>query len=244
MSAVRESHDDGAATAIQPGAPGLLAGYRAVVVRDLRLALRQRGDAVVATAFFVLTASIFPFALSPEPALLARIAPGVVWVTALLAVLLSLERMFLADAEDGSLELLLMSGLPNVVLVLAKVTAHWLTSGLPVMLAAPVIALMYGLPEAAYGPLVAAMAIGTPALSLIGAMGAGLTLGARRGGVLIALLMLPLYVPVLIFGAAAVDAAVAGLPVRPHLALLGAMSLGALALAPMVSAAALRNALD
>ena len=212
--------------------------------RDLRLALRQRADAGMVVLFFVLTAGIFPFGVGPEPNLLARIGPGVIWVTALLAMLLSLERLFLADYEDGSLELLVLGPLPLEVAVLAKSMAHWLTTGLPLIVAAPVISVLYNLDFAALPVLLLAMLIGTPVLSLIGAVGAALTLGARRGGVLIPLLVLPLTVPVLIFGVAAVDSALAGFPVRSHLLILGALLLAALPLAPLAAAAALRQAVE
>lgn len=229
---------------VVPEPPSLLGGFARVMARDLRLALRQRGDAALAVLFFVLVALLFPFGLGPEPNLLARIAPGVAWVTALLAVLLSLERLFLADYEDGSLELLSLSPIPLSLIVLAKVAAHWLTTGLPLLIAAPLIGLMYAMPAEAYLPLMAAMALGTPSLSLIGSVGAALTLGARRGGVLIPLLVLPLYIPVLIFGISAVDAVLAGVSARPHLMLLGAMLLAGLTLAPWAAAAALRQALE
>ena len=212
--------------------------------RDLRLALRQRSDAGTVVLFFVLVASLFPLAIGPAPNVLLRIAPGVIWVTALLAVLLSLERLFLADFEDGSLELLTLAPTPLSLLVLAKCLAHWLTTGLPVILAAPVIAVLYGLEADAFAPLIGAMLLGTPSLSLIGAIGAALTLGARRGGVLVPLLVLPLYVPTLIFGVLAVDAALAELPARPHLLLLGALLLAALPLAPIAAAATLRQAVE
>jgi heme exporter protein B len=215
-----------------------------IVGRDLRLALRQRSDAGLVVLFFVLTAALFPFGIGPEPNLLSRIAPGVIWVTALLAVLLSLERLFLADYEDGGLELLALAASPLSLTVLAKVLAHWLTTGLPLIAAAPLLALLYNLDAAAFPVLIAAMALGTPSLSLIGAIGAALTLGARRGGVLIPLLVLPLYVPILIFGVAAIDAQLAGLSPRPHLLFLGAILLAALPLAPLASAAALRQALE
>ena len=221
-----------------------MSAFLAVVVRDLRLALRQRADAVLTVLFFALTAMLFPFAVGPETALLQRLAPGILWVTALLAVLLSLERLFLADLEDGSLDHLALGALPLEFVVLAKTVAHWLTTGLPLICAAPVIALLYGLPGADILRLLAAMCLGTPSLSLIGAVGAALTLGARRGGVLIPLLVLPLYVPGLIFGVAAVEAAVTGFAVRPHLALLAGLALAALVLAPWAIAAALRQALD
>lgn len=224
------------------GAPAsLLRGFGALVRRDLRLALRQRGDLLTAVLFFLLTAALFPFGVGPEPNLLLRIAPGVLWVTALLAVMLSLERLFLADWEDGSLDLLLLAPQPLEALVLAKVLVHWLTSGLPILLAAPLAALLYGLPAAALPVLLLALALGTPTLSLLGATAAALTLGARRGGVLLPLLTMPLYVPVLIFGVAAVDASLAGLSVRPHLLLLGALLLVALPVAALSAAAALRQ---
>ncbi|MDJ0945066.1 MAG: heme exporter protein CcmB [Kiloniellales bacterium] len=215
-----------------------------LVGRDLRLALRQQADAAMIVLFFVLTAGIFPFGVGPEPNLLARIGPGVIWVTALLAMLLSLERVFLVDYEDGSLELLVLGPLPMELVVLAKVLAHWLTTGLPLIVAAPVIALLYNLDPAALPVLLLAMLLGTPVLSLIGAVGAGLILGARRGGVLIPLLVLPLTIPVLIFGVAAVDAALAELGARPYLLILGAMLLAALALTPWAAAAALRQAVE
>ena len=221
-----------------------MSGFLAVVARDLRLALRQRSDALMAVLFFVLTASLFPFAIGPEPNLLIRIAPGIIWVTALLAVLLSLERLFLADFEDGSLELLALARTPLALAVAAKILAHWLTTGVPLMAAAPLIALLYDMDPAGLAVLLAAMALGTPSLSLIGAIGAALTLGARRGGVLIPLLVLPLYVPVLIFGVSAVDADLAGLSSKPHLLLLGALLALALPLAPLASAAAVRQALE
>lgn len=216
----------------------------AVVLRDLRLALRQRGDALTVVLFFVLTATLFPFGLGPEPNLLARIAPGIVWVTALLAVLLSLERLFLADYEDGNLELLAQAPLPLEIVVIAKVLAHWLTTGLPLLAAAPLIGLLYGLPPEGYAVLMAAMALGTPSLSLIGAIGAAVALGARRGGVLVPLLVLPLYVPVLIFGVSAVDASLQGFSARPHLLLLGAILAAALPLAAFAGAAALRQSVE
>jgi heme exporter protein B len=221
-----------------------VSGFLAVVGRDLRLALRQRSDVLMAVLFFVLTSSLFPFAIGPEPNLLIRIAPGIIWVTALLAVLLSLERLFLADFEDGSLELLALAPTPLALAVAAKILAHWLTTGVPLMAAAPLIALLYDMDPAGLAVLLAAMALGTPSLSLIGAIGAALTLGARRGGVLIPLLVLPLYVPVLIFGVSAIDADLAGLSSKPHLLLLGALLALALPLAPLASAAAVRQALE
>jgi heme exporter protein B len=213
-----------------------------LVARDLRLALRQRAEAWLVVLFFVLTAALFPFGVGPEPGLLARIAPGVIWVVALLAVLLSLERLFLADFEDGSLEQLLLVPLPLEFVVLAKVLAHWLTSGLPLIAAAPLLALLFNMDSAGLAVMLLAMLLGTPTLSLVGAVGAALTLGARRGGVLIPLLVLPLYVPALIFGVGATDAALQGLAARPHLLLLGAVLLAMLVVAPLAAAAALRQA--
>ncbi|HLJ63094.1 MAG TPA: heme exporter protein CcmB, partial [Stellaceae bacterium] len=210
----------------------------------LRLALGQGGDAASVLAFFVLAVILFPLGLGPEPLLLARIAAGILWVTALLAALLSLDQIFLADYQDGSLEALAVMPAALETQILAKVLAHWLVTGLPLTLLAPLLAFMLHLDHAAYGTLILGMALGTPALSLIGAMGASLTLGARRGGVLISLLVLPLYIPVLIFGTAGVEAAIAGLPVRPHLLLLAALTAAALPLCPPAAAAALRQALE
>ncbi|GAB4392951.1 MAG: heme exporter protein CcmB [Kiloniellaceae bacterium] len=219
-------------------------GLLLIIGRDLRLALRQSADAWLAVLFFVLTAALFPFGVGPEPNLLARIAPGIIWVVALLAVLLSLERLFLADYEDGSLEQLLLSPLPLELAVLGKVLAHWLTTGLPLIAAAPLLAILFNMDLAGLGVLLLAMALGTPTLSLVGAVGAALTLGARRGGVLIPLLVLPLYVPALIFGVGATDAALMGVAARPHLLLLGAVLLVMLVVTPLAGAAALRQALE
>jgi heme exporter protein B len=214
-----------------------------LIRRDLRLALRQGSDAVLVLAFFVMAVLLFPFGIGPEPNLLARIGTGVIWSMALLAALLSFDRLFQADHEDGSLDLLALAPLPLAAIVLAKTAAHWLTTGLPLLLVAPVLALVLRLPGEALPMLLLALLLGTPTLSLIGAVGAALTLGARRGGVLLPLLILPLYVPVLIFGVAAVDAAAAGFASGPPLALLGGMLLAALPLAPWAAAAALRQAL-
>ncbi|HUI18002.1 MAG TPA: heme exporter protein CcmB [Alphaproteobacteria bacterium] len=216
----------------------------AILRRDLRLALRHGADTLVVVLFFVLTVSLFPFGVGPEPQVLARIASGVIWVTALLASLLSLERLFQTDYEDGSLDLLLLAPTGLEGTVLAKCLAHWLTTGVPLIVATPLLALFLGLPADGVGFLLLAMLLGTPTLTLVGAIGAALVLGARRGGVLISLLVLPLYVPVLIFGVAACDAAVGGFPVRPHLMVLGGLFLAALVLAPWASAAALRQAAE
>jgi heme exporter protein B len=221
-----------------------MTAFRLLVCRELRLALRQGGDAAMVVAFFVLTVILFPFGVGPEPELLARIAAGILWVTALLAALLSLERLFQADYEDGSLEALALLPLALEAQVLAKCLAHWLVTGLPLTLAAPLLALLLHLDAAGYPVLVLSLLIGTPSLSLVGAVGAALTLGARRGGVLLSLLMLPLYIPVLIFGVLAVEASIAGFGARPHLLLLAALLVGALPLAPVAAAAALRQALE
>ena len=215
-----------------------------IVGRDLRLALGQGGGAPLAVAFFVLAVALFPLGVGPEPDVLRRIGAGVLWVAALLAVLLSLDRLFQADHEDGSLDLLALAPLPLEIAVLAKCAAHWLATGLPVIVAAPLLALLLGMEAAGLGALVVAMLLGTPTLSLVGAIGAALTVGVRRGGVLLTILVLPLYVPVLVFGAAAIDGAVAGLGARPHLLILGGLFLGSLALAPWAAAAALRLHLD
>ncbi|MBY6265799.1 heme exporter protein CcmB [Azospirillum sp. 412522] len=215
-----------------------------LVARDLRLALRQGSDATIAVMFFVLCVVLFPFGVGPEPNILARIAAGVIWVAALLASLLSLERLFQTDYEDGSLELLSLSSLPLEATVLAKTLAHWLVTGVPLIVAAPLLAVLLNMDSEGFGVLVLTLTLGTPILSLIGAIGAALTLGARRGGVLLSLLILPLYIPVLIFGAGAIDAAINGLTPRPHLLLLAGILAAALPLAPWAGAAALRQAVE
>lgn len=221
-----------------------MAGFRHMLLRDMRLAFRQGMDAFMAVTFFIIAGALFPLGVGPEPGVLARIAGGVIWVNALLAVLLSLDRLFQQDYEDGSLDLLVLSPAPLEVTVLAKAAAHWLTTGLPLIAASPVLAILLNLPAEGYWVLLATMALGTPSLSLIGAVGAALSLGARLGGVLMSLLVLPLYIPVLIFGVAAVDAAVLGLTVRPHLLFLGAILAASLPLAPLAAAAALRQATE
>jgi heme exporter protein B len=216
--------------------------FTAIIARDLRLAWRAPADSGTVIAFFVLAVILFPFGVGPEPQILARIAVGIIWVTALLACLLSLERLFQLEAEDGSLDLLVLSPAPLELLVFGKCVAHWLTTGLPLIAVSPLLALLLNLHVDGYAALLLALALGTPTLSLIGAIGAGLTLGTRRGGALLPLLVLPLYIPVLIFGVAAVEAAVAGLPARPHLLLLGGLLALGLPLAPIATAAALRQA--
>lgn len=221
-----------------------MSGFATLIARELRLALRQAGDSLTVVAFFILVTVLFPLGVGPEPAMLARIAPGVVWVAALLAAMLSMERLFQSDYEDGALELLVAAPYPLELAVLAKAAAHWLTTGLPLIVAAPLMGLFLNLDAAGYGTLLLALALGTPALSLIGAVGAALTLGARRGGALLSLLVLPLFVPILIFGVSAVEAALTGLSARPHLLVLGGLTLAALALAPWPAAAAVRQAVE
>lgn len=221
-----------------------MSGFWQLVRRDVRLALRGGSDAAMVVVFFVLAAVLFPFGVGTETAMLARIGGGIIWVVALLAAMLSLERMFAGDFEDGSLEQFVLSPVPLGVLALAKAFAHWLTTGVLLIAAAPVLALVYNLPDAAFLPLVASMALGTPTLSLVGSIGAALILGARRGGVLLALLVLPIYIPVLIFGAASIEGAVAGRDVAPQLTILAGFLLAALALAPWATAAALRQAIE
>ncbi len=219
-----------------------MSGFGAIVMRDLRLAVRQGADAAMVVMFFVLVVALFPLGVGPEPNLLSRMASGIVWVAALLAATLSYDRMFQSDHDDGSLDLLILSPMSLEMLVLAKCLAHWLTTGLPMLLIAPLLASMLNLEGEAYPALLAGMALGTPVLSLLGSVGAALVLGARRAGVLVALLVLPLTVPVLIFGVAAIEAAATGQTSRPHLMLLGAASLASLVLCPLASAAALRHA--
>ena len=216
----------------------------AILRRDLRLALRGSGDSVMAVIFFVLAAILFPFGVGPDTAVLARIGAGIIWVTALLAAMLSVERLFLGDFEDGSLDNLVLTALPLEFVVLAKTAAHWLTTGLPLLIAAPILGVLFNLPADALPALIASLALGTPTLSLIGAIGSALSLGARRGGVLISLIVLPLYIPVLIFGVGVVDAAATGGNAGALMMILGALLLASLALAPWAAAAALRQALE
>jgi len=222
----------------------MFAAALAVVRRDLLLALRGKADAANTLLFFVIVTSLFPLAIGPEPALLRAIAPGVVWVAALLASMLALARLFAGDYADGTLEQLALAPQPLAALVGAKIAAHWLVTGLPLVLVAPLLGLQYGLPGDALPALMASLLLGTPVLSLLGAIGAALTLGLRAGGVLVSLIVLPLTVPVLVFGAGAVEAAASGLGAAPHLSLLGAFLLAAGALAPWAAAAAVRIALE
>jgi heme exporter protein B len=223
---------------------GLAPALATVVRRDLILALRRRSDVLTTFFFFVIVVSLFPLGVGPEPATLRTIAPGVVWVAALLASMLALGRLFASDFSDGTLEQLVLSPQPLVLLVMAKVFAHWLVTGLPLVLIAPALGLQFDLPAPALGVMTAALLLGTPCLSLIGAIGAALTLGVRGADALLAVLVLPLYIPVLIFGAGAVSASAGGMAVTGHLSLLGAFLLIALVLGPLAAAAALRIALE
>ena len=218
--------------------------FLAIVRRDVRLAFRQGTDTLMTLAFFVIAVVLFPFGVGPEPNVLARIGGGVVWVAALLASMLALERLFQTDYEDGGLELLALAPMPLQIVVLAKVLAHWLATGLPLAVAAPVLGVLMNVPPDVFPVLVAALLLGTPTLSLIGAIGAGLILGARRGGVLLALLVLPLFIPVLVFGVSAVEVAAQGFSPKASLLILGGLFLAALALGPWAAAAAIRQALE
>jgi heme exporter protein B len=218
-----------------------LRGFGAVLGREIRLALRHPADALAAVLFFVLVCALFPFGIGPSPEALARIAPGALLAAALLAALLPLDRLFGAEAEDGSLDQLLLSGLPPAGLAAAKALGHWVVTGLPLLLATPVAAAMLNLPVEAWGAAMLALGLATGVLSLFGTAGAALTLGARRGGVLLPLLVLPLSIPAVIFGAAAIEAAAAGLTARPYLLLLAALLALAAPLAPLAAGAALRG---
>ncbi|HEU4825948.1 MAG TPA: heme exporter protein CcmB [Dongiaceae bacterium] len=218
--------------------------FQALLRRDLVLSYRQGIDAWVVVLFFLAAGILFPFAIGPEPNALMRVSTGVVLSMAALAALLSLDRLYQSDFEDGSLDLMALGPLPLELVALAKALSHWLSTGLPLLVAAPLLALMLNAPIASYGPLLVALALATPALSLLGGLGAALTLGSRRGGILLTLLILPLYVPVLIFAAGVIDrAALMGGDVTAPLLLLAGIDLGLLAITPWASAAALRQAL-
>jgi heme exporter protein B len=221
-----------------------MAGFIGLFRRDLRLALRQSGDTGLVLGFFVLAVVLFPLGVGPEPAVLQRIGAGIIWVAALLAALLSLDRLFEADYQDGGLDLLVLSSLPVELAVLAKCAAHWVATGLPLALISPFLAVLVDLDPGAILVLSSSLLIGTPALSLIGSVAAALSLGARRQGAVLSILVLPLYVPPLVFGAGAVEASVAGEGGRAYLLILAALSLAALAFCPWASAAALRQALE
>ena len=211
-----------------------------LLVRDLKLAVRAGGGFGLGLAFFLIVTVLVPFGVGPEPGLLARIAPGILWLGALLACLLSLDRIFQLDFEDGSLDLLATAPIPMEGVVAVKALAHWLTTGLPLTLAAPVLGVLMSLPVPGYGWLVLSLALGTPALSMIGAFGAALTVGLKRGGLLLSLLVLPLYVPTLIFGTEAARRGAEGLSTGTPLMLMAGITLGAIALLPFAAAAAIR----
>jgi len=212
--------------------------------RDLTLVMRNRGEFANPLLFFILVITLFPLAIGAVPELLARIASGIIWVAALLAAMLSLDSIFRSDFEDGSLEQLLLSAHPMPVLVLAKVCAHWLVTGLPLLIMAPILAEMLGMVEEAQGVLLLTILIGTPVLSLIGSIGVALTIGLRKGGIILSLLVLPLYVPVLIFAASAIEAAASGFEATTQIYMLLSFLFLALSLSPWATAAALRMSMS
>ena len=212
--------------------------------RDLLLAARRRSEVVTALFFFVVVVTLFPLGIGPEPELLRRIAPGVIWVAALLATLLGLPRLFAADHADGTLEQMMLSPQSFTLLVAGKIAAHWLLCGLPLVLIAPLLGLQFDLDAGTLQIMLVALLIGTPVLSLIGAVGAALTLGVRGGGALLALLVLPLFIPTLVFGAGAVEAHAAGLGAGPQLSILGALLVITVFFAPWAATVALRIALE
>ena len=218
----------------------MLRAFWAELKRDLLLSFRHRGDLLNPLLFFVMVVTLFPLGVSPAADFLAKLAPGVLWVSALLAALLSLDSLFKSDYEDGTLEQSLLSSESNYMMAMARALAHWLTTGLPLALLAPLLALMLFLPSEAVPVLVLTLLLGTPTLSFVGAIASALTVGLNKGGVLISLLVIPLYIPVLIFGASAVQNATLGLPVSAHLAILGAMLIMSVVLAPFAIAASLR----
>ena len=217
--------------------------FAIILIRDLKLAFQQGMDSIMVVMFFIIAVVLFPFGVGPEANIMSRIAAGVIWVAALLASMLSLERLFDTDYKDGSLELLIVQPVSLEIAVAAKVTAHWLTTGLPIIVAAPILAILMNLPFEGFGILIAALALGTPSMSLIGSIGAALILGARRSGILLSLLVLPLYTPILIFGVSAINAKLGGFPVKSHLLVLNGLLLASIAVCPWVSANALRQAL-
>ncbi|MCL1079918.1 heme exporter protein CcmB [Parashewanella spongiae] len=214
--------------------------FLTILKRDISIAIRHRGDIFNPLLFFVMVITLFPLGVGPEPNVLARIAPGIIWVAALLSAMLSLERLFKADYNDGTLEQMLLSPQPLTVLVLAKILAHWLLTGIPLVLISPLLALLLNFESSAYIALIITLALGTPVLSLLGAIGVALTVGLNKGGVLLSLLILPLYIPVLIFATGAIDAAGMNLPYGGQLAIISAMLIGSLIMAPFAVGAALK----
>lgn len=223
---------------------GVLSAFWAIVARDLILAMRRKTDVLNTLFFFVIAVTLFPLGVGPEIETLRQIAPGVIWVAALLAAMLSLGRMFSDDYQDGTLEQMLLGSYPVSIMVLAKVFAHWLLTGIPLVLLSPLLGMQLGMDPESIGILVLTLLMGTPVLSLLGSAGAALTLGVRGGGVLIALLVLPLYIPVLIFGAGAVEALGTPMGAVPYLSIEGAILALALVLTPMATAAALRISME
>ena len=218
--------------------------FLALLKRDLKLAINHGSDTFMVVAFFVLVVVLFPLGVGPEPAILARIGAGVIWVAALLSAMLSMDRLFQQDYEDGSLDLLMLSPTPIECLVLAKTLAHWMTTGLPLIIVSPLLGVLLNIEPSGYVAMIISLALGTPILSLVGTIGAALSLGARRGGVLISIIILPLFIPVLIFGVSAVEAALMDLTSQTQFLIVGAMLLAALALAPYAAAAAIRQAVE
>jgi len=216
------------------------AAFALIVKRDLMIAFRHRDDIINPLLFFVIVVSLFPLGVGPESTTLSRIAPGIIWVAALLATLLSLDRLFKSDYADGSLEQMLLSPHPVFILVIAKIFAHWLLTGLPLILIAPLLAVLLHLHESSYGALMLTLLLGTPVLSLLGAIGVALTVGIKKGGVLLSLLVLPLYIPVLIFATSAIDSAAMNLPYNGQLAIIAAIFFASLTLAPFAVSAALK----
>jgi len=216
------------------------AAFSLLVKRDLTIALRHRDDILNPLLFFIIVVTLFPLGIGPEPTTLSRIAPGIIWVAALLATLLSLDRLFKADFLDGSLEQMMLSPYPIFILVLAKIVAHWLIAGLPLILVAPLLAVLLHLPDQSYVALMLTLLLGTPVLSLLGAIGVALTVGIKKGGVLLSLLVLPLYIPLLIFATSAIDSAGMNLPYQGQLAIIAALFVGSLTLAPFAVGASLK----
>ncbi len=223
---------------------GAWAGFAWGLRRDLRLSARSSAEVLVVLGFFLIVTTLFPLSVGPDPRILHRIGAGIIWVCATLACLLSLHRMFALDFADGSLEQMFFAAMPLPSIVAGKIGAHWLTTGCPLMVCAPLVGLQFGLDRGEIAILLLSLLLGTPVLSLIGAIMAALTLGLRGGGALLALLLLPLYIPLLVFGVGAVDAYAAGLGVEGHFSVLGAELLLAVVAAPIATAAALRTALE
>ncbi len=221
-----------------------MTAFFAIIRRDLILALRRRAEVANPVFFFILVVTLFPLGVGAQPKLLQAMAPGVIWVSALLAAMLSLDSLFRSDFDDGSLDQMLLSSHPLTVLVFAKIIAHWLVTGLPLLIIAPLLAIFLGLPEQALGTLLITLVLATPVLSLIGSIGVALTVGLRRGGMILSLLVLPLYVPVLIFASNAVEMAGNGLPVGPQINILIAIFFMSVVLAPLPTAAALRMSIS